>query len=68
MGASGRFWTPLDNVELNDYSLLTNTWLLESTDTGWEVEYDLDDSGVIDFADLMIFAEKWLFGTVVGGD
>jgi len=47
-------------VNFSDYARLADAWLTEAGGSGFNEIYDLNDNGVIDLADLKLFAQDWL--------
>ena len=55
----GGFWAggPVCIVGFGDFARFAGQWL----ETGSDLTADLDDSTVVDFVDLHLFAEQWLW-------
>ena len=49
-------------VNLYDYSVLANNWLLEVGEAGYNSDCDLQADDIIDSADIGIFVSEWLSG------
>jgi len=51
-----------DGVDLVDFAILADTWMLSASQTGYNDICDLQDDDIINFDDLVIFANNWLLG------
>ncbi len=56
---------PDGDIDFQDFSALASSWMLTSSDAGYNEHLDIDDSpgdGTIDTLDLRVLAENWLAG------
>ena len=66
MGADEYYWSPADfdesgNVDFVDYSILAAAWQSEPNDDNYNEDCDLADNNSIDYNDLALFCEDWLW-------
>ena len=47
-------------VDVGDLAFMAQTWMLSAGQAGYQEVCDLVDNDIIDFQDLMIFAEYWM--------
>jgi alpha-tubulin suppressor-like RCC1 family protein len=73
IGADEYYWSPADfdedgKVNLIDYVMLLSAWRTDPNYADYNEICDLEDNNVIDFNDLDLFCEEWLWekGTVQG--
>ena len=51
-----------DGVDLFDFAVVADSWMLTEVDSGWYDNADIDLSGAVDIMDLMVLCENWLSG------
>jgi len=70
MGADEYYWSPADFnnpdsrdglVNFIDYAIFANAWDSNTSDSDWNHDYDLAADGVINYYDLDLFCEDWLW-------
>ena len=51
------------SVDLADWAYIAEYWMIETTDPDWNPEVNLDgaDSDIIDWADMLILMDHWLW-------
>jgi len=68
MGADEYYWSPADFnndglVNFFDYALFASAWQSEPNDDNYNEDCDLEDNNSIDYNDLALFCEDWLWQT-----
>jgi len=66
MGADEYYWSPADFnrdeiVNFFDYALFANAWQTNPPDDDYNDIFDLADNNSIDYADLAVFCDDWLW-------
>lgn len=66
MGADEYYWSPADfdedgTVNFIDYAILAAAWQSEPNDGNYDEDCDLEDNNSIDYNDLALFCEDWLW-------
>ena len=66
MGADEFYWSPADfnrdqHVDFSDYALLAAAWRTAPPDPDYNDICDLHDNNAIDYNDLALFCEEWLW-------
>ena len=70
IGADEYYWSPADFnnpdsrdglVNFIDYAIFANAWDSNTSDSDWNHDYDLAADGVINYYDLDLFCEDWLW-------
>jgi len=70
IGGDEYYWSPADFnnpdsrdglVNFIDYAIFANAWDSNTSDSDWNHDYDLAANGVINYYDLDLFCEDWLW-------
>ena len=66
MGADEYYWSPSDfdedgTVNFIDYAIFAAAWQSEPNDGNYDEDCDLEDNNSIDYNDLALFCEDWLW-------
>jgi hypothetical protein len=68
MGADEYYWSPADIngdgfVNFFDYAFFASAWQSEPNDPNYNEDCDLEDNNLIDYKDIALFCEDWLWQT-----